>query len=537
MTYDYIIIGAGSAGCVMANRLSASGQYTVLLLEAGQKDKHINIHIPGAYSKLHRSSYDWGFSTIPQKNVLDRKIYLPRGKVLGGSSSTNAMAYVRGNAQDYDDWAATGCVGWTAAEVLPYFIKSESNQQACDLDAGYHGTDGPLNVSYAAYFESPLAKSFIDACQSVGLPPTRDYNGHKQNSTSKFQFTIKNGQRHSAASAFLKPVMERKNLTVITSAQVAEILLSKNCANGARLTNGSIFKASIEVILCAGSFQSPQLLMLSGIGDREKLSKHSIECKHHLPGVGQNLQDHLFYFISCHTKSLIGFNHYARPWDSIREITRYVFTKKNNALTCSPLEAVAFFNTENYEDRVNCQFHFAPFHINDGQNVDLYDFKTIPTDKDGYTILPSLLRPKSHGQVNLADKNPATAPIIDPNFLSHEDDLSLLVKGGRLALEVTQQDTLASKATGLLGLQYGISDDALAQFIKSNLETIYHPVGTCKMGIDDMSVVDPTLSVYGIEGLRVVDGSIMPTIISGNTNAPIYMIAEKGADIVLESQK
>ena len=298
---DFIIVGGGSAGCVLANRLSAKENFRVLLIEAGPKDTHPHIHIPGAYPKIHRSNLDWGFWTEPQQHVFNRKIYLPRGKTLGGSSSTNAMAYVRGNKEDYNHWSDLGNVGWSYDEVLPYFIKSEFNAQIDLLDQSFHGTQGELHVSYANYFQSPLGRAFIDAAQAAGLPQGNDYNGAIQNATAPFQFTIKDGKRHSAATAFLKPIKSRKNLTILPNSQISEIILEDQRAVGVKLyrSNGNhqIIKAKREVILSAGAFHSPQLLMLSGIGDPDELKAHKVDCKVDLPGGGKNLKDHLFYFI------------------------------------------------------------------------------------------------------------------------------------------------------------------------------------------------------------------------------------------------
>lgn len=535
MIYDYIIIGAGSAGCVLANRLSVNPANKVLLVEAGGPDKKMEIHIPAGYPKLHRSKVDWGgYWTEPQQHVLNRKIYLPRGKVLGGCSSTNAMAYVRGNKEDYNDWAAMGNSGWSYEDVLPYFKRSEKNE---DLHNSYHGQNGELTVGFAKRFKTPFAKAFINACTQCGFAENNDYNGEQMEGAGPFQFTIKDGKRQSAAVAFLKPAMGRSNLTVLTNTHTKKIILENDKAVGVEVMTGKNTTQEIwafkEIILSAGSFASPQLLLLSGIGDMDELKALGIPCIKHLPGVGKNLQDHLFYPVSTLANNPLGQNHHLKPLNQISDILQYLVFKKG-ALTIGPLEAVAFGRTGQSPGRVDYQFHFASFHLGNNYDVDLYNLKTFPANQDGYSILPTLLHPKSRGYLALRSNNPFDFPIIQPNFLREESDKQVLVEAGKKAIEVMQAAAFNDYRKQLIYPPDCSSDEAILLHIQKSVETVYHPVGTCKMGQGETAVVDDQLRVHNIENLRVADASIMPVIVSGNTNAPVYMIAEKAADMLLK---
>lgn len=536
MSFDYIIVGAGSAGCVLANRLSADPGTSVLLLEAGAPDKKLEIHVPAAYSKLNRTTVDWAYWTEPQEHIDGRRMYLPRGKTLGGSSSTNAMAYVRGNRADYDAWAAQGNADWAYESILPYFKRSECNEQLGQLDARYHGGDGSLHVTYATRFKTPLADAFVEACKQHGIPENQDMNGANQEGAGLFQFTIKNGKRHSTAAAFLKPVLNRPNLTVRTQAHTQRILVKDGRAIGVELTTGKSLTETVlarrEVILAAGSFNSPQLLMLSGIGPGDELRGHKLDVKLDLRGVGQNLQDHLFSGVSSLTNQLVGSNHWLRPINQLKGLWQFL-TAQKGPFTISPLEANAFVRTNEAVTQPDLQLHFAPIHIGDDYKADFYDVTTFPTNADGWSILPTLLQPTSRGYVGLRSANPMDAPVIQPNFMSTEKDRNLLLTGTKLALELNRSAAFAPWRERALVPAENASDDELMVHIRKIVETVYHPVGTCRMGHDEGAVVDDQLRVHGIGGLRVVDASIMPTIVSGNTNAPVIMIAEKAADLIL----
>ncbi len=530
MKYDYIIIGAGSAGCVLANRLSEDSNVSVLLLEAGGKDTKPELAIPGAYGKLMKTEVDWGFSTVPQKHVDNREIYLPRGKTLGGSSSTNAMAYVRGHKEDFNDWMKLGNKGWGYDDVLPYFIKSENNEQ---INNKYHGKGGELNVTFAQQFKTPLADAFVKACVEKGISENKDYNGAEMEGAGLFQFTIKDVKRHSTATAFLKPVKDRKNLKVITKAHTKKIIIENNKAVGVEYLTGKKSEkvyCNKEVILSAGSFGSPQILMLSGIGDAEELKKVGVPVIKDLPGVGKNLQDHLFYAVTCLCNQKISLNSYISILPKIVATIKYLFQKKG-PFTISLLEGVAFLKLDKNLDRPNLQFHFAPLQVGNDGKTDFYDVETFPSE-DGFAILPTLLKPLSRGYVALRSDNPTDPLIIQPNFLEKEEDRQVLIKGYYKAKEVLMGDAFKPYRIKLNFPEDDSSDEKVFEHIKTYVETVYHPVGTCKMGNDAMAVVDQDLKVIGIEGLRVADASIMPTIVSGNTNAACIMIGEKAADLI-----
>ncbi|MEM1358389.1 MAG: GMC family oxidoreductase N-terminal domain-containing protein, partial [Bacteroidota bacterium] len=455
------------------------------------------------------------------------------GKVLGGSSSTNAMAYVRGNRADYDDWAALGNKGWDYDSILPYFRKSEAN---ADLDNEFHGSNGELHVEFAKKFQTPFREAFIKGCQEVGMPFNEDYNGAVQKGVGNFQFNIKDGKRHSGFTAFLKPIRKRQNLTIKPYMHTQKVLLEHGRAVGVlagkKKKKAQVFKADREVILSAGALASPHILLLSGIGPAAELRQVGIDCQHDLAGVGKNLQDHLFVPIGATSKEKMGANHTISNWGQAKEIARYFLTGKG-LLNIGPLEAVAFASSSLSPQRVDFQFQFTSSHTGEGYTTDFHDYKSFPTEEDGFSILPTLLRPASRGALWLRDDQHFTQPIIQPNFLSVAADRQVLIEATKKAIEVLESDAFAPYRKRLISPPDRSSDAGIFDHIQQQVETVYHPVGTCKMGHDELAVVDDQLRVLGIESLRVIDASIMPTIVSGNTNAPVYMIAEKGADLVL----
>lgn len=530
MAFDYIIIGAGSAGCVLANRLTEDPSCKVLLLEAGPTDRKREIHIPGAYTKLNRSAVDWSFWTEPQKHLGNRRLYIPRGKTLGGSSATNAMAYVRGNKEDYNEWASFGNKGWAYDDVLPYFKRSENHEQ---FGEPYHAEGGPLNITLS---QQPglLGPVFVEACEACGIPRNNDYNGAEQLGAGMLQFTIRKNKRHSCAAAFLKPAMHRSNLTVRTNTYVRRILIEHGRAEGVEVMTGHSeserINCSKEVIIAAGAIQSPQILMLSGIGDPLEMGKQGIDVMHPLPGVGKNLQDHIWTGVSCFS-SIATNNSLLKPWNLGMAFLQHLFFK-SGPLANSPIEANAFLCSDPSLTRPDIQFHFAPVAVAHDYSTDIYDMNTF-TKQDGFGIMAILLRPESRGYIGLKSSKPKDPPVIQPNIFSSPKDKEILLTALKRAMQVMQADVLKGYALDdVLFPAATATDEELIQHIGKSLETLYHPVGTCKMGHDAMAVVDDALQVHGVKCLRVIDASIMPTITSGNTNAAAIMIGEKGADMV-----
>ncbi len=530
--YDYIVVGAGSAGCVMANRLSKVETENVLVLEAGPLDKTPFIKIPGAFAYfMFSKKYNWAYDAEPVNDIRDGEpMFCPRGKTLGGSSAVNAMVYIRGHKSDYDHWQALGNKGWGYNDLLPYFKNSESNERGGDE---YHGDSGPLNVSDVVN-DYKVNDAFIEGAQQAGYPLNNDFNGPQLEGVGFYQFTIKEGERCGVSRAYLKPAMARKNLNVECEATVKRIIFEGKKAVGVeyiqRGKSQSVY-ANKEVLICGGTFNSPQTLMLSGIGDKQELAEQGIGLVHHLPGVGKNLQEHVDACVLTTSLKKDGFS--IGPVGLVKmlpDVVKYVRTKKGK-LANSITQAGAFLKSSPEVSVPDIQMHFVPLLFDDNGR----DLKLLAGH--GYSCHVCVLRPKSRGSVTLRSNNPMDPIKIDFNFFDKKEDEKVLVNGIRVARNILATQAFNEYRDEEIHPGIGAqSDEEILKKCKERLGLVYHPVGTCKMGHDNMAVVDDELKVHGIENLRVIDASIMPTQISGNTNATTIVIAEKAAEMILASQ-
>ncbi|QFZ86495.1 glucose-methanol-choline oxidoreductase [Variovorax paradoxus] len=527
--FDYVIVGGGSGGATLASRLSEDPSVTVCLIEAGGDGRGILVRAPAAVVAMlpgRPRLNNYAYQTVPQPGLNGRRGYQPRGRCLGGSSAINAMLYVRGHREDYDDWARSGCAGWGFDEVLPHFLRAEGNQRGA---SALHGADGPLQV---AEQQNPraLSEAFVRAAAECGIPRNDDFNGPEQEGAGLYQVTqfhggAKNGERCSAAAAYLHPVMDqRPNLSVLTGTQALRVVLEDRRAVGVEVRHdGKVetIRARREVALCGGAFNSPQLLMLSGIGDPDELARHGIAVQHALPGVGQNLQDHCDFIVAYKSKQTDMFG--IGPIGGLQLLKAIGQWRRNGTgLVATPFaEGGAFIKSSPELRRPDLQLHFVIAITDDHARKLHAGF--------GFSCHVCVLRPKGRGDVRLTDASPDSAPRIDPRFLADPEDMALLLQGVKKTREIMRSPALEKYRHREVYTADAHTDAQLEQHIRARADTIYHPVGTCKMGVDAMAVVDPQLRVHGIAGLRVVDASVMPTLIGGNTNAPTIMIAERAA--------
>lgn len=518
-TFDFVIVGAGAAGCVLASRLTEDARTRVALLEAGGPDEEQKIRIPAAFSKLFQTPIDWNYFTEEEPRLKNRRLYWPRGKVLGGSSSINAMIYIRGNRWDFDNWERLTNRGWSFADVLPYFKKSENQERGA---SEYHGAGGPMNVADLRH-ANPLTRAFLAACNKIGIPQNPDFNGGTQEGVGLYQVTQRGGRRWSAADAYLKPALKRPNLRVETRAHVERILFDGRRAIGVRYRrDGSVLEVRVrrEVIVSGGTVNSPQLLLLSGIGPAAHLREMEIPAVCDLPGVGKNLQDHLMVAIGYECKQPVSL----QGAETRANFLRWLILR-GGPLTSNVAEAGAFLRTQPDSPVPDLQLLFGPaYYLNHGFN---------PPKHHCFGFGPTLIAPRSRGEIMLWSRDACAPPAIRPNYLSEKADLRVLIEGLKLSRQIAHSESFEPYCGREMypGAELQ-TDEQITDAVRAGAETLYHPVGTCKMGTDEMAVVDPQLRVRGVEGLRVVDASIMPVVTAGNTNAPTIMIAEKAADMI-----
>ena len=517
---DYIIVGGGSAGCVLAGRLSEDASVKVMLLEAGGSDRNILFRIPAGFAKMTKGIASWGYSTVPQRHMQNRVFWYTQAKVIGGGSSINAQLYNRGNALDFNEWRQLGNEGWSYEDVLPYFKKAENFERGADQ---YHGVGGPLSVSDPRA-SLPICEAFFAAGEELGIPRNTDVNGALQDGLGYYQMTQKNAARSSSSTAYLKPALERKNLTVHKNVQVAQLVIEGSRVRGVKLLNGEMIYAEREVVLCSGAIGSPKLLMQSGIGPADHLSAVRIKTLHDLPGVGGNLQDHVDLFVISECTGDHTYDKYGKPfWAAIAGL-QYFLTKSGPATNALFSQGGFWYADENARS-ADIQFHLG---LGSGIEVGVAKLKNA-----GVTLNSAFMRPRSRGTVRLASSNPTAKPLIDPNYWADPYDKEMSLRGLKLAREILNQKSLKPYVIEerLPGLALK-TDAELADYACNHAKTDHHPVGTCKMGHDKMAVVSPQLKLHGLEGLRIADASVMPTITTGNTNAPTIMIAEKAADLI-----
>jgi choline dehydrogenase len=520
--YDYIVVGAGAAGCVVANRLSADAGVRVLLLEAGGRDRNPLIHVPIGFTKLTTPDVNWGYSTVPQPQMNNRAMWYPQGRTLGGSTAINAMIYIRGHRTDYDEWERLGNPGWGYDGVLPYFKRSENNER---LHNDYHGIGGELNVTPQIQ-HNPLTKAFVRSCQEVGMAFNADVNGAEQDGVTFYDVTQRNARRESAATAFLRPARTRPNLTVLTRAIATRVLVEGGRAVGVEFIRNEKFataRTNGEVILSGGAVNSPKLLLLSGIGPGEELQRVGVEVVHDLPGVGQNFQDHLDLYITAETAP-VSYNEEDRLDRALRHGLQYLLYK-TGPMTAYVAEAGAFIRSSDNVRSPDIQIHCLPAFV--------IDHGRLRIKGHGITINTCHLRPRSTGSVRLRSADPFAHPLVDPNFCADPYDWQVSLEAFKWGRRILGAESFQPfiKREHMPGAACR-TDEEITRYARQWSKTDYHPVGSCTMGTDDMAVVDRELRVRGVAGLRVIDASIMPTLISGNTQAPSIMIGEKGAAII-----